>query len=154
MNRQLRLAAQKVQAERLAHERALAEKLERERLARERADRERIERERAEAERLELQRLAALKAEREALKFGFEPIAKLPVVAAGATAVIPFTLANRSMNTEEFLLSALSPSGAEAAVATAQEIRSRCVLSSLSQRRCSGVRSHFRYLLILWTAPV
>jgi len=120
MNRQLRLAAQKVQAERLAHERALAEKLERERLARERADRERIERERAEAERLELQRLAALKAEREALKFGFEPIAKLPVVAAGATAVIPFTLANRSMNTEEFQLSALSPSGAEAVVLTAQ----------------------------------
>ena len=121
MNRQLRLAAQKVRADQQAHERAVAEKIERERLARERADRERIERERAEAERREQKRLAALKAERDAVKFDFEPIVQLPVVAAGAKAVIPFTLANRSMNTEEFLLSALSPSGAEAAVATAQE---------------------------------
>ena len=121
MNRQLRLAAQKVRADQQAHERAVAEKIERERLARERADRERIERERAEAERREQKRLAALKAERDAVKFDFEPIVQLPVVSAGAKAVIPFTLANRSMNTEEFLLAAPSPSGAEAAVATAQE---------------------------------
>ena len=121
MNRQLRLAAQKVRADQQAHERAVAEKIERERLARERADQERIERERAEAERREQKRLAALKAERDAVKFDFEPIVQLPVVSAGAKAVIPFTLANRSMNTEEFLLAAPSPSGAEAAVATAQE---------------------------------
>ncbi len=118
-NRQQRLAAQKVRADQLALERAAVEKLERERLARERADRERIERERAEAERREQQRLAALKAERDAVKFDFEPIVQQPVVAAGAKAVLPFTLANRSIHTEEFVLAALTPSGAEAAVATA-----------------------------------
>lgn len=120
-NRQMRLAAQKVRADQLALERAAAEKLERERLARERIERERIERERAEAERREQQRLAALKAARDAVKFDFEPVVPRPVIVTGAKAVIPFTLANRSMHTEEFLLTALTPSGGEAAVATAQE---------------------------------
>jgi hypothetical protein len=120
-NRQLHLAAQKTRADRLAQERLVAEKLERERLARERAERERIERERAEAERREQQRLAALKAERDAVKFDFEPVAPRPVVVAGVKALIPFTLANRSLHTEEFALAALTPSGAEAMVATVQE---------------------------------
>lgn len=120
-NRNLHLAAQKVRNEQLARERALAEKLERERQARERAERERIARERAEAERREQERLAALKAERDAIKFDFEPQLTRPVVVAGGTAAIPFTLANRSMRGEEFAVAAQVPSGADTVVAAAQD---------------------------------
>lgn len=120
-NRNLHLAAQKVRNEQLARERALAEKLERERQARERAERERIAKERAEAERREQERLAAIKAERDAIRFDFEPVAARPVVAAGSTAAIPFTLVNRSMRHEEFVLAAQPPAGTEAVVVAAHE---------------------------------
>lgn len=120
-NRQLRLAAQKVRADQLAHERAAAEKIERERLARERAEREKIARERAEAERREQERLAALKAARDAVKFEIETAPAKSAIAVGTKGALAFTLINRGTGVEEFTLELTAPANMENAIANAAD---------------------------------
>lgn len=120
-NRHLQLAAHKVRNEQLAIERAAAEKAERERLAREKAERERLAREKAEAERRERERLAAIKAARDAIRFSIEPPAGDLLAEAGIATTIPVVLVNQGVDTEEFSLEALFPTGLNGTLTAADE---------------------------------
>ena len=113
-NKQLQAVAQKIRDDRLERERIAALKLEQERLAKEKADRdriakekaeqERVAREKAESERRENERLAAEKAAKESIKVAVSVQEGGVLVAAGQNGSSPFEIANRSKNSEEFLL--------------------------------------------------
>jgi len=109
-NKALHSAAVKVRNEQLAIERANAERLEQERLARLKAEQDRIAREKAELERRERERAAVDKAAREAIRTGTAIIQEESRVAmAGQSGTLPFEIANRTANNEEFILEANAP---------------------------------------------
>lgn len=80
-------------------------------------------REQAAAEQRERSRLAALKAAREAIKVAVIPAPAPPVLEAGTRARLPFRLANRGKDAEEFVLTARLPVGWGDAVITTPELQ-------------------------------
>lgn len=109
-NKALHAAAVKVRNEQLAIERAIAERAEQERLARLKAEQERIAREKAELERRERERVAAEKAAREAVRTGTAiTLEENRIALAGENGTLPFEIANRTQNDEEFTLEANAP---------------------------------------------
>jgi uncharacterized repeat protein (TIGR01451 family) len=103
-NKQLQAAAMKIRDDRLALERAAAQKLEQEKLAKEKAERDRIALAKAEADRKERERLAAEKVAKEGIKAVISVRDSGLLVAAGQNGIMPFEIANRGKNSEEFLL--------------------------------------------------
>jgi hypothetical protein len=109
-NKALHAAAVKLRNEQLALERAIAERQEQERLARLKAELERIAREKAELERRERERFAADKAAKEAIRTATAiTMEENRVAMAGQNGTLPFEIANRSQNNEEFILEANAP---------------------------------------------
>ncbi|MGD0585922.1 MAG: outer membrane protein assembly factor BamD [Oryzomonas sp.] len=109
-NKALHAAAVKMRNEQLAIERATAERLEQERLARLKAEQDRIAREKAELERRERERIAAEKAAKEAIRTSTAIIMEESrAVMAGQNGTLPFEIANRTQNSEEFILETNTP---------------------------------------------
>jgi len=96
-NKQLRAAALKIRNDQLA-------------------ERERIAFEKAEVERRERERLAALKAARDAVRFGLESRTAAPVLEVGVAAIVPFQLINQGKDAEEFSLERVMPPGVEGVI--------------------------------------
>ncbi|KAB0664219.1 outer membrane protein assembly factor BamD [Oryzomonas japonica] len=109
-NRALHMAAVKVRNEQLAIERAIAERQEQERLARLKTEQERIAREKAELERRERERIAAEKAAKETIRTATAvTVEQSRIAQAGQNGTLPFEIANRTGNSEEYLLEVDAP---------------------------------------------